>query len=153
MEPSLGNESLDESTSENSCKFKPLPSIKSLPRIPKIKSAVADRPTIDSAAKDNDIPFGKLSIVDLEYVPVPDAIKKIEHENDISGLVEYKNLCTKPTTMDEYVNKFTNLIHFEEAANSKHLRNFYLKSVYLKKVCHHEQTFKICPSTSQDLSY
>lgn len=131
--------------------FKSLPSINSLGRIPKIirsaESAIEVTKLVDTVKKmksnRSNVGFGKLVMKELKYIPVPNEIQKIEHEDDTAGLSDYHILYAEATNTNEYVAKFENLIHFEEAANSKVLRDFYLCNVVLIMISQEQQTFEI----------
>lgn len=88
-----------------------------------------------------DISFGMLDMEDLEYISIPDDIKEIEYGKNESKLVSYQNM--RVTNSVEYFEKFTNLIHFEEAANLRSLRELNLYSVDLEMVSCKDQTYKI----------
>lgn len=49
----------------------------------------------------------------------------------------------EPTNIATYMKKFTDCIHFEEAANSKYISQFDLYSVSLELISHGEQTYKV----------
>lgn len=149
MEPSTENEK------ENSYKVKPILNIFALPKIPKIKRT--NTITVDSSKNATTdykaIPFGKLNMHELTFVPIPDDIKRIVYNDGKSkddrdlcdNLLDnlYTTLYAEATNTDEFIANFTTLIHLEEAANTKPIIHFHLYGITLELTSNNEQLFKI----------
>lgn len=138
---------LDQTEPSKSCEFTPVAKPFKIPKIKRnmtveVTATVTTRPKIS-----NNIPFGKLSMVDLKYIPIPKDIKEIEHnddnQDDKSKLASHQNLYNTPTEANDYVEKFTKLIHFEEAANTKSLKDLNFRNATLQMVSEKEQTVSI----------
>lgn len=80
---------------------------------------------------------------DLNYISVPEAIKRIEYYDDLAELKSFDGMYREPTNVKEFVEKSTNMIHFEEAAATKSLHTYYLSTLKLTLICNKAQTFRI----------
>ncbi|XP_055307474.1 putative helicase mov-10-B.1 [Sitodiplosis mosellana] len=95
-------------------------------KIPKRTTRVDDE-------KHNTIPFGRLFKGQLEQYAIPPAIIDLELNDDDTSKFESirENFGDARISSNVYIEKFSTLIHMEEAANSKHLATFDLQNVQI----------------------
>lgn len=93
--------------------------------------------------------FRRLSKGQFEQYAIPPAIIDLAlNYDDTSKLPKsiHENLSDARISSNVYIEKFSTLIHMEEAANSKHLATFDLKNVQISihSRTGHSQLFKFC---------
>lgn len=93
--------------------------------------------------------FRQLNMTQLEPYEIPTNIKDLEFEDDASKITAIaRNFHNAQTDSMAYIEKFTALIHMEEAANSKHLATFDLKNVQISLHSRPQQTYKVAHSNN-----
>lgn len=80
----------------------------------------------------------------LKCIPIPDKIREIEYSGKISDLQYYKNLNDNAHINEAaYIDAFTAMLQFDEAATSKRIAKFDLQNVQLVLHSMDERIFKI----------
>lgn len=73
--------------------------------------------------------FRKLQMKPLNTDLFPETIRQIEFYDNKTELAKIAKLFGKPLTEENYINRFTNLVYMEEAANSRRLMEYDLSNV------------------------
>lgn len=83
-----------------------------------------------------------LDMANLEIYDLPAAIRDLEYQNDTTMLDYFQTLINNARQDNNaYKTAFSALVHMEEAASSKHMQHFDMKSVLLTM---HSNNEKIC---------
>lgn len=68
----------------------------------------------------------------LNEYTLPDNIRQLEFHKDKSELKTFEKLFSEPKSKQNYIERWTTLIHMEEAANMRPMKDYDLKGVKIK---------------------